>query len=488
MIAIGTAAAEKVISQLAKQPGMTESKLAREGGRAAFAANGLPEQLNYVIGTENPAIAPVAKAFGLMQIKGSGTLALRSITELLGQLGIPGLNTPGAHSYGGNGIWANINTPQNLPANYAGLGGPGAGVLMGASQSHGWGKGGFNPAWASNAALGAAASLQLSPEDARKIYNQFVTAYGGGSQEQALMSNQAAFIRGGGAAGGGQTGKQLSTDQSQYLATIKDILVAYNDLVPAIDAAALAGDAFNKDGQLQIAALGRAVKDAQTAIPAEMNSAIDVLLSGGTKYTAMRAAGAEAGKVFLDAFKTDLLQSDVFSKFMTKGSVELSQAAAAYASGDTAGGKTLATKAIADVKKGSKQFVDFMALIAPSLRGLETSLGATPLARSDLINQTSLGLPSFDTGGIVPHTGPAIVHQGELVSTPGQMGDVIDAVNRLPGAFAGAVRQLMANGGGTVNVTVSLDPRELDRATRDNVTFQRTGMSYPRQIGTKVRR
>jgi len=323
---------------------------------------------------------------------------------------------------------------------------------------------GLVPGRTRNAILNTLSGIGLSVEDARDKIRELGRSLQGSLGDAVVRFNQ---LRGAG---------KLTRDQFDDLTT--GAIENFNDLPPAIDASRLALLALSDDGVLSLKRLERAIDDATAAVGGGIAASFNALVETGSAGDAAEALGDQFGETFQARVAERLLQSQTIGTALTEAATLAEQLAEARAAGDTEAATTLQAQ-LRDVY--TKAQGDYLAAVTPIALATRQDLRifSGGRAANGLIDEGSLTLPRFASGGIVG--GPigaaqlAVVHGGEHVTTPAQQGQIVS----LLGELVTAMRRGM---GVTVNVApapVQIDGRDIVAASGRARVLQRTGVTTP---------
>lgn len=444
----GAASANKLATQLRRQPGNNENDILKSGGRASAAGfvgtfigdNGLSKgigkilnKIDPILGTENPAGKFVIKNLGLASIKTTVALVSQELKKVFDAVGLPRLEQGTKHGVTGGALGGDI------PAEYLGIGGAGGGALFSANYERGFGKGGFDPLSVRNAVVRAGYLLKLSAEDTRNKYRDVVQAEGGSTIDDALIKLQKSIInpRSRGDASG-SAHNRFVPDQAQVLDAVKDIIDAYANLPTAIDKASIAQFAFTSNGVLQLAKLKRVIADVGKTIEG-VGSYLNNVAKSGDLFSAGQALGDSLVSGLVDRLQERILEKNgAIGKITAKLGTLVNSAAEQYAAGDLTAGH-------ASTIQIAKQFYALQAAsvkeLAPyeaDIQGLIAALGGN--AGPGIINQGGIGTfglhsnytPTFTTQpGPRGLAGISIKHGEERIRSAEQEDKVLSGVNRL---------------------------------------------------------
>jgi len=487
--AIVVANAANAARKLRLRPGISEGQIQRKAMTAGYESLGLPEPIAKSLVVADSWIPYLGlgnfnRLIGLFNQKTSGSLARREVGKVFQGLQIPQITSNSDSGVGGVGH-LNIrefgqrggpNIP--LPADIAALGGTGSGVEFGVNYTKGLGRGSFSPDWIRNAILNNAAALRISAEDADKQIKAFTQSFGGKDINEAILKLQAATL-------GANSPLAFKPSSDQMKAAVGELVRAYYDLPPAIDAGRIALSLFSDDGRLNIERLKRTAELAKQTVTGGVTGLLDALEKTSSGALAGRTLAEQFGASFFSTLNERLLQRKDIAPLLTKAAIDEEQLTAALASGDRARVRQLTADFQRDFAAGRDTALRIATPITAEARAIARSIGV-PVAGG--VEGLGLGkLPSFDTPTMTTVPGFSLgtpvlswTHVGEKIYNPAYHGDMISELR----ALREEVRSLKASMQPTViqdqtQHVLVVDGRVLARTEENNGRLQRVGRSMP---------
>ncbi len=311
--------------------------------------------------------------------------------------------------------------------------------------------------------------MKLSDEDVQKQLNQFQQAFGGKSQDEALLKLQEFYVNNGPNGGKtGEAGTSFSPTTAQFQSAVQDVIKAYNDLPESVDAARLAQDAFTKSGTLQLTALQRSIDSVKQSFN-DFGSYVGDLAKTGNLYKAGQDLGSSIVDGLASQFSADLLRTKVIGGLVTNIGADVTAAAQAFADGDVKGGNAIINRIYKETNTAQNAIVRATSAIAPVEQYVSSVFGNSP-SGTGLVNQTGVGVgpirsaavPTFtEVPGPTGRPKPYILHGNETVRAPEQEDKISTKLDKLIEVMTDSNSQPAVFHGGGTSITLMIDGKEV---------------------------